>query len=143
MYGRRFAAIALGYVVGTFILAVLWHVVLFKGTYDALGYIARKEPIFVLGLLSMVVQGVVLAWLFPYFARNGNPVRKGLRFSLAMGAFFWSCHVLAAAAKQPISPISTFMLIETIYLLIQFILAGLLIGWAYRTAPAAPFAARA
>lgn len=136
MFDRRFAAIALGYVAVTFVLAVLWHLVLFKGTYDALGYIARKEPIFALGLLSMVAQGVVLAWLFPHFARGGNPFREGLRFSLAMGVFLWSCHVIAAAAKQPISPISTFVLIETVYLLIQFVLAGLLIGLVHGRAAA-------
>ncbi|MBI3127031.1 MAG: hypothetical protein HYZ11_05460 [Candidatus Tectomicrobia bacterium] len=145
MIDRRFLTIALGYVAVTFVLAVLWHLVLFKGVYDALGYVGRKEPIFALGLLSMVVQGAALGGLFPRFARGGDPYREGLRFSLAMGAFFWSCHVLAAAAKNPISPIPTFVAIETAYLLIQFTLAGLIIGWAHRpgTAPAARFAAKA
>lgn len=131
MFDRRFWIITLGYVAITFVIAVLWHLVLFKGTYDALGYIARKEPIFALGLLSMAFQGAVLAWLAPRFVRGGSPAREGMRLSLVMGVFLWSCHVVAAAAKQPIAPLSTFFVIETAYLLIQFVLAGLLVGFAH------------
>ncbi len=132
MINRRFLSATIGYVAVTFILAVLWHLVLFKGTYEQLGYIARKEPGFVLGFLSMIFQGAVLAWLFPIISKGEATLGKGVRFALVMGIFFWSCHVLAAAAKQNISPLSTFLPMESVYLALQFTLAGLILGLAYR-----------
>jgi hypothetical protein len=132
MINRRFVSATIGYVVVTFILAILWHLVLFKGTYDQLGYIARKEPGFVLGFLSMIFQGAVLAYLFPIISKGETTPGKGVRFALVMGIFFWSCHVLGAAAKQNISPLSTFLPMESVYLAIQFTLAGLILGLAYR-----------
>lgn len=135
MNAKSFTLATIGYVAATFAIAILWHLILFKGTYDQLGYIARKEPGFALGALSMVVQGAVLAYLFPLFSRGKNTLREGIRFSLLMGIFFWSCHVLGSAAKQNIAPLSTFVPLESAYLLLQFILAGLILGWAYRPAP--------
>ena len=135
MISRRFLSATIGYIVVTFIVAVLWHIVLFKGTYDQLGYISRKEPGFLLGFLSMTFQGGVLAWLFPIFSKGEATLGKGVRFALVMGIFFWSCHVLAAAAKHDISPLPVFLAIETAFLLLQFTLAGLILGVAYRSDP--------
>ncbi len=132
MINRRFLSATIGYVAVTFILAVLWHLVLFKGTYDQLGYIARKEPGFLLGFLSMIFQGAVLAWLFPIISKGETTLGKGVRFALVMGIFFWSSHVLGAAAKQNISPLPTFLAIESVYLALQFTLAGLILGLSYR-----------
>ena len=38
----------------TFPLAILWHVVAFRPTYDQLGYFER-DPIFALGFLAILV----------------------------------------------------------------------------------------
>lgn len=127
-----FLSATIGYVVVTFLLAVVWHVVLFKSTYEQLGYFG-KDPSFALGFLSILTQGLMLAYLFPLFSKGESPYQEGLRFSLVIGIFLWSCHVLAAAAKQDISPISTFLMMETLYLALQFTLAGMILGAAYRS----------
>ena len=141
MPNRSFVSAVIGYVVISFVIAILWHLVLFESIYDQIGYIARKEPSFFLGFLSMIVQGSVLAYLYPIFSRGESTTGRGVRFGLMMGIFFWSCHVLAAAAKRDLSPLPTFMMLESVFLFIQFTLAGLVLGLAYRpgkTAPASP-----
>lgn len=132
MLDRRHLSAILGYIAATFTIAVLWHLVIFKGTYDQLGYISRKEPGFLLGFLSMIFQGGILAYLFPIFSGGAASIKKGVRFSLLMGVFFWSCHVLGAAAKHNISSLPVFLGLETAYLILQFTLAGLILGFVFR-----------
>jgi hypothetical protein len=115
----------------TFPLAILWHVVAFRPTYDQLGYFER-DPIFALGFLAILVQGLLLsysyAWLFPQ--RRG--FSSAIRFASVAGVFFWSCHVVAHAAKQQVGSIGLFFAIETCYLALQFGLFGTLLGLLYR-----------
>ena len=112
-----------------FPLAIVWHLVLFKDRYDQLGYIAREEPIFAFGFLSMLIQGFLLAYILPFFL-NQYSAKKGLIICFSvMWLYSWTFHVLAAAAKQPLEPLSTWFIIETAYLLIHFGLVGLAFGW--------------
>ncbi len=123
---------AMAYILVVFPVAVVWHVVLFKNTYDELGYFGRKEPIFALGLLAIAVQGLVLSYAYARLYRGGNPLKEGLKFGLVAGIFLWSSHVIATAAKSDISPLAAFIAIETAYLTIQFVLVGLAIGAVYQ-----------
>ncbi|MCI0612170.1 hypothetical protein L0244_04190 [bacterium] len=119
------------YTAVTFPIAVVWHVTLFKDLYQSFGYFAR-EPNFVLGLLSIVIQGVLLSWLFPLVRLSGTSVKRGLKFIAIVGPFFWTSHVLAFVAKQAFVDATLFVAMETGYLTAQFGVFGLLLGLIYR-----------
>ena len=124
----------LGYAAITFPLAYIWHLVLFKATYDQLGYISREEPIIAFGFASIVLQGILLSIIYPLLCGNMPFLKGAATFTLLMGIYHWSMHVLAAAAKQNIGPLPTWFGIESVYLAIQFTLGGLLMATIYRNA---------
>ena len=121
----------LGYAVIVFPLAYFWHLNVFKSTYDKLGYFARDEPIIPLGFLAIIMQGVLLAAIYPLVQLDMNWFAKGLVFGLFAGLFLGSSQIIADAAKRPIEPLSTWFAIEWTYFAIQFALAGLWFGWLY------------
>ena len=122
----------LAYTLATFPLAVVWHVVLFEDTYHAFGYF-EGEPNFALGLLTITIQGFVLSFLYPYVKFSGQGIIRGLKYSLLIGIFFWSSHVLAFVAKQVVDNSIFFVLMESFYLLLQFGIFGIFIGKIYTT----------
>lgn len=119
------------YTVCTFSLAVGWHVLLFQERYESFGYF-EGEPDFLLGLLTIVLQGVLLSALFPMLKAEGTSFRRGIKFAFIAGAFFWTSHVLAFVARQKVPEVSAFIWMETAYLLVQFGLFGLILGVIYR-----------
>ncbi len=119
------------YTVCTFSLAVGWHVLLFKDRYESFGYF-EGEPDFLVGLLSIVLQGFLLSTLFPMLKTGGSSFRRGIQFAIITGAFFWTSHVLAFVAKQQVAATSAFIGMETLYLVLQFGLFGLCLGFIHR-----------
>lgn len=116
----------LGYIVVTFPLAYLWHLVVFKSTYDSLGYITRDEPIVAFGFGAILLQGILLAVIYPRLCRGKSFVGGAVYFAVIMGIFHWTTHVLADAAKHKLTSLPVWFGIETLYLTIQFVLAGFL-----------------
>lgn len=131
---KKFALAVLAYVVVSFVFGFTWHLVLFKDAYHGFGVYTREPPIFAFGVGSMVLQGLILAYLYPFFNQGSRPVLTGIRFGLLMGAFMWSVTVLAFAAKTNVNLLATFFTLSTLFHLIQFIVAGALIGWIYGSA---------
>jgi len=128
MNTKKFLFAAVGYIIVTFIIAAGWHLVLFKSVYAELGIFTRKEPLIPLGLISMVIQGVVLAYLYPFFKKDGTPMKDGLKFGLLMGIFMGSNAVFAEAGKNEVTSLSTWLLLESIYYIVQFAITGTVIG---------------
>ncbi len=118
------------YTIGTFTLAVVWHVLLFGDRYRSFGYF-EDEPSFVIGFVTILLQGVILSALFPMVKLSGTSILRGIKFSFLVGAFFWTSHVLAFIAKQPVQNVELFVAMETVYLALQFGLFGILIGVIY------------
>ena len=111
------------------ILGVVWHLVIFKDLYDSLGIYNRADPIIPLGFASMIIQGVVLAYFYPFYVREqGNSLTRALTYSLTMGLFLFSVSTLANAAKIIVSSMSMWLAIQVAFHLIQFAMAGVLIG---------------
>jgi len=133
MNAKKFTLATLGYVVVTFALAFPWHLIWFKDSYHSLGVYTRENPIFAFGIGSMVLQGLILAYLYPFFYKGTHPILTGIRFGLLMGVFLWSVSVLAFAAKTDVNSLATFFTLSTLFHLIQFVAAGALIGWIFRT----------
>src|SRR5262249_6445892 len=59
----RFTMAVLAYLVPTFALGFVWHLVLFERYYDALA-IYRHDIIIPFGFLSMLIQAVIFAWIY-------------------------------------------------------------------------------
>jgi hypothetical protein len=130
MFNTAFFGSWLAYVVVTFAMGFIWHLVLFRQLYARLGIYSRlDDPIIPLGLSAMLVQGAVLAYLYPLLARPGNFALEGLRFGLVMGLFIASSAVLAEAAKQRVTSLPTWLAVESIYYAIQFSLCGIAIAF--------------
>lgn len=131
MNAKKLLLAAIGYIAVTFVVAAGWHLGLFKGVYDELGIFTRKEPLIQLGIISMILQGSVLAYVYPIGYQGGSPVKEGLRFGLLMGILMGSNAVFAEAGKQQVSSLSTWLILESVYYLFQFSLSGVLVGLIY------------
>jgi len=120
------------YVVVTFVLGFVWHLALFKKTYQALGIFSRlDDPVIPLGLSAMLMQGAILAYVYPMFPKGGSLLAEGLKFGLVLGAFIASSAVFAEAAKQKVASLPTWLALESTYYVIQFGLAGIAIALVY------------
>jgi hypothetical protein len=123
----------LAYLVPTFVLGFVWHLVVFHDLYLRLN-IYRAEPIIPFGFGSMLVQGFVFAWMYPRLfdttraAWGGSALRAGLLFAVLS----WSFTTLAVAAKHPTTSVSDFMWIQTGFTALQFALVAPLMALAWR-----------
>jgi len=121
----------LAYVVCTFLIAAPWHLVIFKPLYDELAIFSRREPIIPLGLLSMLIQALILSYVYPLFAKGNHSAGTGARFGLLVGILFASIAVIAEAAKHTVTSLPTWIALETAYYLLQFSFVGAVMGTIY------------
>jgi len=128
---KKFVLAVIAYIVVTFVVAASWHLLFFKDLYDQLAIFTRKEPLIPLGITSIIIQALVLAYLYPLLYRGGSPAKEGLRFGLLIGVLMASIAVFAEAGKQNVSSLSTWLVFETAYYLLQFGALGVLIGSIY------------
>lgn len=122
---RRIVVGALAYLVPTFALGFVWHLVLFKDYYDALA-MYRQDVIIPFGFLSMSIQAVAFSWIYDeLFARRAT--HAGMR-ALAYAAFgavlSWSFTTIAVAAKNTMSSVPDYLLIESAFTAVQWAIVG-------------------
>jgi hypothetical protein len=110
------------------LIAVPWHLMWFKQQYHDFGIYTRAEPIIPLGMATMILQGGVMAWLYPRWYRGGAPALEGIKFSLLIGLFLFSVSTLATIAKTDVSDSGQFILLSAIFHTMQFVLSGAAIG---------------
>ena len=101
--GKRVLFGTFGYTFSTFLLGATWHFVLFEDLYHRLGAYNRQELIIPLGFLSMLLQGVILSYLFQYVHKGVRPIREGLAYALVMGIYMYTTTTIAFAAKTELS----------------------------------------
>jgi hypothetical protein len=118
----------LAYMVGTFAVQATSHSAINREHYASVSFM-RPEPIFALGILSMVLQGGILSWLYSSVVRESAGWRNGLSFGLLAGTFFVSYLALAEPAKYQVPSVGRWMATESVAGLVQFGLFGLAIGW--------------
>jgi hypothetical protein len=121
------------YLIPTFPIAYAWHLVWFAPSYDALG-IYRPDPIIPFGLASMLIQGVIFSLAYPRFFpdRGSTVLRPGLIYGAGLAILSWSFTTLAVAAKNIMGSVPTYMVLETGFTVVQFVIVGPLIALAYR-----------
>ena len=129
----RFSLAVLAYVVPTFALGFIWHLVLFEDYYRAL-HIYRDDIIIPFGLLSMLIQGGVFA--FVYAKAFGQSARsfgaRELLYGVLGAGLSWSFTTLAVAAKNVMVSVPSYILIETGFTLVQWIMVAPLTVLAFR-----------
>jgi ABC-type sugar transport system permease subunit len=139
----RFGLGVLAYLVPTFALGFVWHLVLFEGYYQHLA-IYRKDIIIPFGFLSMIFQAFIFAWIYQqaFAERNGGLMARGLRYAAVGAILSWSFTTLAVAAKNVMTSVPDYLAIETAFTAVQWIMVGPLTSLAFaRTPPKAPITA--
>ncbi|MDP1699586.1 MAG: hypothetical protein Q8L53_01315 [Aestuariivirga sp.] len=130
---RRFWLAVATYVLPTFPLGFFWHLSTFAENYRQLA-IYREDVVVPMGLGSMVIQGLIFAWIYPrlFSTAKGQWLSSALRFGLIFGTLAWSFLVLPVAAKYNMTSVSSFMILETGFTILQFAVVSPLIALAYR-----------
>ena len=131
---RAFWIAVAAYLVPTFPLGYLWHLVTFRTRYERLG-VYRDQVIIPLGLASMLIQAVAFAWLYPRVFSTDREVwlGSGLQFGVVFGLLAWSFTTLPVAAKYKITSVRSFMMLESAFTAVQFVIVSPLIALAWRT----------
>src|SRR5687768_8866282 len=98
---KRIIVAALAYLVPTFALGFVWHLVLFKGYYDALA-IYRSDVIIPFGFLSMSIQALLFAWTYEvaFESRGSSLARRALAYGGFGAVLSWTFTTIAVAAKN-------------------------------------------
>lgn len=131
-YGLAVAA----YLVPTFPLGYIWHLVLFQQNYHAL-QMYRAEVLIPLGLASMLIQALGFAWIYPrlFSTRRDAWLSSAVRFFALFSILAWSFTTLPVAAKYQMASVANFLTLETSFTLIHFLVVSPLIALAYRDSP--------
>jgi hypothetical protein len=132
---RRIGVGALSYLVPTFALGFVWHLVAFKDYYDRLA-MYRHDVIIPFGFLSMTLQAVLFAWVFdssfaPRYTRVG---KRGLAFAAFGAVLSWSFTTLAVAAKNVMTSVPDYLLIESAFTAVQWAMVGPLMALSHSKA---------
>jgi hypothetical protein len=130
---RSFFLAVLAYLVPTFITGFVWHLIAFHDVYARLN-MYRADVIIPFGVISMLVQGSFFAWVYPrmFSTRSADWLKSAAAAGVSFAALSWSFTTLAVAAKNQMSSVPDYLLIETGYTLVQFILVAPLLALAYR-----------
>ncbi len=128
---KKLVFATLAYAVVTMLIAAPWHFVLFKDLYHSFGIYNRVDTIVPLGFLTMLIQGIVMALIYPRYYKGGSHFKEATKFSLLMGLFLYSVSTLANAAKIEVSPMATWLGIQAAFHVLQFTACGLALGFVY------------
>jgi hypothetical protein len=130
MIGFFFGVLA--YLVPTFALGFVWHLILFERYYTALA-IYRGDIIIPLGLLSMLIQAILFAWIYEkaFARRNGTLLWRALTYGAFGAVLSWSFTTLAVAAKNVMTSVPDYLLIETAFTAVQWVMVGPLTALAF------------
>lgn len=120
-----YALTMLAYLVPTFALGFVWHLILFAPYYESLA-IYRRDIIVPFGFFSMLIQAAIFAWLYDaVFARRPQTTLARAAAYGAVGAVLsWSFTTLAVAAKNVMSSVPDYLLIETLFTCVQWTLVA-------------------
>ena len=123
-----FILTAIAYIIPSMILGMVWHFLLFKELYEQLAIYNRAEPIIPLGFTSMIIQGVILAYFYPFYSKSKSTLRTAITYSMMMGLFLFSVSTLANGAKIQVTSMQSWLLVQLAFHFIQFLVSGVLIG---------------
>jgi hypothetical protein len=128
----RYGLAILAYAIPTFAIAFVWHLILFEDYYAAL-QIYRSDVIVPFGLLSMLIQGAIFAWFYQstFAHRPGGWLTRGFAYAAVGALLSWSFTTIAVAAKNVMTSVPDYLLIETAFTIVQWIVVGPLTALAF------------
>ena len=121
------------YLIPTFPLGYFWHLTTFAAQYEKLE-MYRAQVLIPLGLGSMLVQAVLFSWAYPklFSTERGRWVSSAVYCALAFGVLAWSFTTLPVAAKYQMTSVQDFMILESAFTALQFIVVAPLLALAHR-----------
>ena len=122
---KRFVLAVLAYLLPTFAIGFVWHLVLFQSYYEALA-IYRRDVIIPIGFLSMLIQAATFALLYEkaFVQVRGSLPSKSLRYGAVGAVFSWSFTTLAVGAKHVMASVPDYVMIETAFTVVQWALVA-------------------
>lgn len=127
---RNFWMGIVAYVLPSFAVAIVWHLMVFAPVYAELE-VYRDDMIIPFGLASMLIQGAVFSLIYPKIFTSGGVLANGLKFGAMCFFLGWTYMVLAVGAKHIMASVSGFVMIETGFVALQFLVCGPAIAWAH------------
>lgn len=120
------------YLIPTFALGIVWHLVLFERNYAALA-VYRSDIIIPFGFLSMLIQAGIFAWIYQqlFAPRSGTLMSRAVLYGALGAVLSWSFTTLAVAAKNVMTSVPDYLLIETAFTVVQWIMVGPLTALAF------------
>lgn len=119
------------FIIISFVAQALSHFVVNAAHYASIPFM-RTESIFLLGIITMTIQGLVLSHLFIIYSKQEYTFKKGLIYGVLLAAFFVSYPALVEPAKYQVPSISSWILVEGTVGLLQFSLFGILLSMLFR-----------
>lgn len=130
---RSFMLGVAAFLLPTFPLGYSWHLVAFAEAYHRLE-MYRTDVIVPMGLTAMLIQAVFFSWVYPRLFSTDHS--SWLKSALLAGGTFallsWSFTTLPVAAKYRMSSVTDFMLLESGFTLLQFVIVAPLLALAHR-----------
>lgn len=126
---KRHALAVLAYMVATFSTQATSHFVVNAEHYARVSYI-RKETIFPLGILAMLIEGAILTFLYGSWRAQGGRAAS-MTFSWLAGALIVSYCAFAEAAKYSVPSVPSWIAVELGAGFVQYTAYGLLLGLVY------------
>ncbi|MPZ40626.1 MAG: hypothetical protein GEU95_21760 [Rhizobiales bacterium] len=126
----RFLLAILAYVLPTFPIGYLWHLEIFRHYYASLA-VYRPDIIIPFGIASMLIQGVVWAYIYSRLFRHESVVAGAIKFAALATPLGWSYMVLAVSAKHHMSSVSGFLVIESAFIVVHYAVVSPLIALAF------------
>jgi hypothetical protein len=129
----RFVLGVLAYAVPTFVLGFVWHLILFRSYYDALE-IYRSDIIIPFGFLAILIQAVIFCWIYEkgFAGRGGTLWSQTLAYAALGASLSWTYTTLAVAAKNVMTSVPDYLLIETAFTIAQWATVAPLTALAFR-----------
>ena len=127
---KHFLAV-LAYVVATFATQAVSHFGVNAAHYAAVTYL-RAQPIFALGVLSMLIQGTIMSYLYAQLPRSGRSIGHAVLFAWLVGSILVSYEALAEAAKYGVPSVASWIAVEVAAGFVQFTFYGVLLGLVHR-----------
>ena len=129
---KKYLLGVIAFIIVGFLITVVWHLALFGQTYQGLFLVTIPSPIFELGFLSFVLEGIGFVYIFGKFRRGKDPLREGLVFGiLAYSLLMGSVAIIAHAAKHEVGNIPLWFGLEGTYFIITGAVLGIIVSLIY------------
>src|SRR2546421_4315348 len=99
------------YVVATFATQAVSHFGVNAAHYAAVTYL-RAQPLFALGILSMLIQGSIMAYLYAQLPGAGRSIGHAVCFAWLVGGILVSYEALAEAGKYTVPALGSWIAVE-------------------------------